>query len=123
MNAALDQLSDAELSKLFAEVVRNEFVATNGCCYPTEGHYAVAPLCGGWALPPFANSADAVLPFMRNYEYVDVSREHEDPPREWCVVLSPTRTSRPIYIGQAPTFARAACIALIRAKRAEKGQP
>ena len=67
----------------------------------------------------FAASADAVLPYMRSYEYVDISREHEDPPREWCVVVAVTRESR-IYIGQSPSFARAACIALILAKRAEK---
>ena len=107
MSDELDQLSDAALSERFAVEVAGIWPEN----YSPELHGI------------FATSADAVLPMLRNYEYVDVSREHEDPPREWCVVLSVTRESRPIYFGQAPTFARAACIALLRAKRAEKATP
>lgn len=65
----------------------------------------------------FASSADAVLPWLMKYDswmaqhgigdvMVSTDHDHGDPDG---------------YVGIAPTFARAACIALIRAKRAEKG--
>jgi alkyl hydroperoxide reductase subunit AhpF len=88
----LDQLTDRELSEVFAvEVVGNN----------DEGH-------------PYATSADAVLPYIEDGFTADRACHLETKP--WDVWVS---GKGPAVRARAPTFARAACIALILAKRAE----
>jgi len=87
----LDKLSDAELSDVFA-------VTMGVTCDPDD----------------YATSADAVMPWLEK--------------REWSangglgcmpVAVRVLDENYREHRSSAPTFARAACIALIRAKRAE----
>jgi len=114
----LDGLTDAEISEPFAveylgwrfkenseELRPNAWIDPQGHAYYNEPYY-----------PPFATSSDAVLPYAT--------------PRFGCGKMegggwmaSAHTASGDILTAKAPTFARAACIALLRAKRAEKGQP
>jgi hypothetical protein len=70
----------------------------------------------------FATSADAVLPFLDSAGWAEVNHwvarfGLPAPTKKWRVRV----LFRNSFIeGEAPTFARAACIAVIKAKRAEK---
>ena len=114
----LAQLTDAALSEVFAVEVgpySSVWEATNGS---GNLHGAISGRAGFETVPPFAASADAVLPYFQGIRAnvwtsgicfeVDIVRVEPDGEESWIT-------------GAAPTFARAACIALIRAKRAEKG--
>jgi hypothetical protein len=95
---ALDQLTDRELSNVFAVEL------------------------AGWscdALNRFATSADAVLPFLERMCFFTAGREPHLDGKPWYVAVAATEEEGPLNSGLAPTFARAACIALIKAKRAE----
>lgn len=113
MSDALDTLSDDALSGAFAR---------DGLGRAIDGGMMrmADEKCGGigfesWcAIPPFATSADAVLPLLE--KLVRVHIEWNRAGGYWFVQIPSG------HIGTAPTFARAACIALIRAKRAEKGR-
>ena len=105
MSDELDKLDDAALSEVFAvEVAGWSFLANEWFA----GDFAMD------GLPTFATSADAVLPFLNA--------------AGWRGANVVSGADCWIYIGPlldvyayAPTLARAACLALIRAKRAEKG--
>ncbi len=130
MSDELDSMGDAQLSEVFA-VECAGWVKRLGCTHPenepdddvmcwygpkrdnqtaTEKRY-------GYVTPPtFATSADAVLPFLREPEIVDVDRM--DGRLGWRIVIMDYQD---LYaMAESPTFARSACIALIRAKRAAK---
>lgn len=85
MNDTLDQLTDAELSECFA-------VTMGVPCDPDD----------------YATSADAVLPWLEKCRRWK-AQQHE-PNVVWVDLDAPTYGD-----ACAPTFARAACIALIRA--------
>lgn len=121
-NDNLDTLSDAELSEAFAvecagfvdepNFPHMFWLGPDGCMEAKQTE-------DGEPVDFFATSADAVLPILdKTGRWTsDYSVTSEPPGAEHHVRL---------YLGTrafAPTFARAACIALLRAKRAEKGQP
>lgn len=119
MNDDLDSKTDAEISEIFAVEVAGWRDAD-----PTETreHYR------SWIPPgkkpirncryserpaPFATSADAMLPWLEKHVAASMSYLPHANPGGWYASLSSVKVV-------APTFARAACIALIRAKRATK---
>jgi hypothetical protein len=146
MTDPLDQLTDAELSERFAvEVAQTywpvplergdkkqgivaRFKAESIKKRPgaQERHRGVIKWVGGsyggdlW--PSFATSADAVLPFTDAFPFCDITRESHLNGKPWSVGFARTIEGDDAVIhALAPTLARAICIALIRAKRAEKG--
>jgi hypothetical protein len=118
----LDQLSDTALSEVFAVEVLNWKRGIN-----CDGRPAVwPPDCepytkrkqGEWPYgisigATYAVSADAVLEHFVSGELHTLRRKPER------AAFVDTEHGR--FAGYASTFARAACLALIRAKRAEKG--
>lgn len=110
----LDELTDFELSEVFAKEVagwRND---------PDEGWYDENGLSRPW--PDFAASADAVLPFLEKLP--SGCEIGWWPSVAWSVQFYvPSRHPGNCFKSEceaAGTLPRAACIALIAAKRAEK---
>lgn len=104
----LDSLTDAQLSEAFAVEVAGEHpndikAAKAG----DEDWHRECPL-------PFATSADAVLPFTETQAYFGAAHTCDG----WNITVGDKNVFRQNISVHAPTFARAACIALIRAKRA-----
>ncbi len=106
---ALSTLSDGELNKLFAVEVDGWLLTSGGGYVTKTGMRGFAPL------PNYCADANAVLPWLE---------KSEQPPRIhralchklgwlWYVDLNV------MAMGIAPTFPRAAVIALLTAKRAE----
>lgn len=122
MTDELDNLPDVELSAVFAVEVAGW---KDSPIYP-ESH---------WITPvgkhvdkklrldfPFANSMDALMPwldkmFFWECRFGPFGRKE---PKFFSVSVSLVPGSM-FYYSHAPTPARAACIAILRAKRAEKG--
>lgn len=111
-NDELDTLSDAALSEAFAVEVAEWRKITWRRRQIWDAHGIP------YTKPDFATSADSVLPFlnsMKNWSSAaypharDVQEKHSV-----CIEFN--------HVGCATTFARAACIALLRSERAEKGQ-
>lgn len=115
---ALDQMPDAELSEVFAVEVagwkRNSCGEWSDAMGRTQ--YYEFDQYRPIETPKFATSADAVLPFTKGLALVA-----EDHGAHWSCIAVPLDWAADNVTSTAPTFARAACIALIRAKRAEKG--
>lgn len=101
----LDQATDAELNELFSHEVAGwiKSVVTN----KPDGHpWMKSP-------PIFATDANAVLPWL---EKCGPWKADQSPPDGVWVSVD-----RPAFAqAYADTFARAACLALIRARRAGK---
>ena len=119
---ALDQLTDRELSEVFAvEVAGWEIAHFNHPTYGRIGYKVQEELQDdvGWEFPGFATSADAVLPFLERMCFFTAGREPHLDGKPWYVAVAATEEEGQLNSGLAPTFARAACIALIKAKRAE----
>lgn len=130
----LNELTDAELSECFAVEVANYeplfavekgdlYYRPGGCGYTRSLHEAgrytkeegQRQICRGEPMrlvsiptPPFSTSADAVLPWLEKLECLTIHRHAG----QWLV-----QSYTGIAVGN--TFARAACIALIEAKRRE----
>jgi hypothetical protein len=137
MSDTLDQLTDAELSEVFAvevagwraerdekytlDVYRVNFGegVHSGRLYDSKSE----------ALQTESESAaiaDAVLVYMEKYAGHKAERFHDyRPGKEHYIEIYPSLqyegSYRRCFAGQAGTFVRAARLALIRAKRAEKG--
>lgn len=98
----LDQLSDAALSETFAVEVAG---------YTKQWADFTGPTL------TFATSADAVLPWVEQHaEHINTHRCSS----HWTVAICIPNEKRRNFVASASNFPRAACIALIRAKRAEK---
>lgn len=117
MTDELDSLPDAKLSEVFAMEVAG-WKKVEDCGWSDSDDemiwdYAEDEL----ASPIFATSADAVLPWLMQIEWWG------DGIKSKQRLVGVDVNTKPGYCVQAiaPTFARAACIALIRAKRAQKG--
>lgn len=122
----LDQKTDAELSEVFAvevaEAVRRPDESKTDWFVPGQSIHGR----GRWLneLPPFATSADAVMPWLEKWKgretdgIVNIRRINSVPPT-WVVSLA-ADIGKTYFYGGAHILARAACIALIRAKRATK---
>jgi hypothetical protein len=147
----LDQLTDAELSEVFAVEcaefgpvkVFYEWADRKARKHPMRFHVSSPNrelgdfsafvdedgnkfYCGSphrlHRTPRFATSADAVLPFTDAFPFCDITRESHLNGKPWSVGVARTIEGDDAVIhALAPTWARAICIALIRAKRAEKG--
>ena len=72
-------------------------------------------------VPPYATSADAVLPLLDGFEWVDIGKDVDYNDGPWAVSISRQRAGAmgALFIGSAPALARAACIALLRANGIE----
>lgn len=70
-------------------------------------------------IPRFTRSADAVLPLLEKWEYVDVNRDKDFERGPWGVAISSKRDVAQLFIGSGSTMAIAACIALLRAHGVE----
>jgi len=106
MNDELDNLSDTALSEVFAvEVAGYEKLAN-------EWFAGDVSLSGN---PSFATSPAAVLPYLSKVRW---KAQQFPPDGVWIDLDAPAYGD-----AYAPTFARAACIALIRAKRAASYTP
>ncbi len=113
MNDNLDTLSDAQLNDAFAVEVM-----TLLC---TEGHWHSKPVFPGAAVTHhrihmLCADANAVLPWLEKHGHAGA----EFRGGSWFVFLW---SMADVPQATAPTFARAAVIALLRAKRAQKGTP
>ncbi len=111
MSTDLSQLTDAQLSEAFAvEVAGMERLTHTLWVFP-----------GGLAQPlNFATSADAVLPYLKATGWTSYSGGDANPPFK-AVRVSVDRAGHD-FDGYAPTFARAACIALLLARRAQNSK-
>lgn len=113
MNDELEKLSDDQLSEVFAMEVEGMRPYKDGFWH------SAPPLRSIVQLPSFATSADAVLPFLNGKPYGVVQGVHNCPINKVAVIIY-TGSIQTDHQAIAPTLARAACIALIRAKRAQK---
>lgn len=141
----LSNLSDAELNECFAVEVANIphyfTIMKRGLYYRPNANGYTARIEEAWKVeeaiadqhvyphdepvtkhrlkrPPFSTDANAVLPWLEDCAVKAVRQCGEEGfPDEWMVDVF---NGAPMGYGTAtaPTFARAACIALIRAKRA-----
>jgi hypothetical protein len=122
----LDQLTDAELSEVFA-VEYAGWTRDGSDLSPMRWKDAEGGMPWDYendrlGQPKFATSADAVLPFTDAFPFCDITRESHLNGKPWSVSVARTIEGDDAVIhALAPTLARAICIALIRAKRAEKG--
>lgn len=118
----LESLSDGELSETLAREVAGWKYAPSWKHGPGENpHMVWFDETGQWSTdddgypirPRFATSADAVMPWLEKYRAWSSSRHQGG-----NAIVSIHRRRGEFWEGIAPTFARAACIALIRSARA-----
>ena len=123
MNDELESLSPTELDKVFAlevagwtEILKRVDRSHDEPAHEywwwrtTDGREAACP-------DRFSSDANAVLPFLKGFHAYDWHIDKEERERigsNVCVALINAPCS------MAPTFARAACLALIKAKRASR---
>lgn len=114
----MSTLSDSELSRLVAEKVAG--------MYPPKDDRSFWMAANGEiqlrGLPPFATSADAVLPLLErcsqwNNEFVGYDSDVNE--RHYCRVWVLNGNGVDMLLAKAPTFARAACLALLKAAGVE----
>ena len=122
MSADLDKLNDAQLSEVFAvEVLKYPQSATSGP-HGRWVHNGITWMCP--SVLDFASSVDSVLPHVEKFaghifeRCFDYERPHV---ARILPSLMYRETYRQEFRGQSTTLARAICIALILAKRAENG--
>lgn len=116
-------MSDDELNRLFAEKVAGWAPKATNPNDPILGplksvYCAPGP---GWktGIPDFCASADAVLPFLQKHEWWEVCQDRsieKTHPSCWCSIFYPHGEEYAAHIGTADTPAKAAVIALLRAK-------
>ena len=125
----LDTLTDAELSEVFAVEVAGWRRSTTSDRQPYGRRAKLIDwVCERKAVVythvRFATSADAVMPFLENFAG-HICERCFDYAKPHVVRVLPSLKYRESYRqefrGESSTFARAACIALIRAKRAGEG--
>jgi len=119
-NAASHALADAELSALVAEKVagwtrvpgafsgyrKNPGLETCPCwASPKQEIYQTCP--------PYATSADAVLPLLEKWHLWQCYKHA--PGFGFTVDLTKAKEAQPFAHAMGPTFARAACLALLKA--------
>lgn len=127
MSDQLDQLTNAELNEVFAvEVAGFSDLRISGVWEFSDDPANRTCMCGNGPdgkapIPLVADSADAVLPWLEKHaaykvEYIGLGEAWKSRIDVFYALSSRT----PEGFGLAPTFARAATIALIRAHRARK---
>lgn len=116
----LDSLPDAQLDEAFIREVcgwewsEGSTTTMFPACWYNEHGNPVSPT------PKFCGSVDAVLPWLEKYEGFWLAKNDVDEPGNIGVCLTMHHPPRKTY-AIAPTFAKAAVICLLRARRAEKG--
>jgi hypothetical protein len=118
MTDELDRKTDDEISDIFAREVA-------GWKFTNEDDFNKGLSNGeGFDLvekADFATNANAVLPWLEKYKYFDLTKRDCD-----FMISIYLDVNKNLIItnatGVEKTFARAACITLIRAKRSEKGK-
>ena len=119
MNDNLDQLTDTQLSEAVALEV------AGWTSYPDRGYTAATAWLtreGWWRREPvFATSANPVLTLLE--EWIAADPEHRQVAllfRLGNLTCRLEGADEAHLLGNAPTFTRAACLALLRAKRAQQ---
>lgn len=132
----LDQLSDAEISELVAVEVAG-WTNDDGKWKDRDGFIVLVESTYFIRAPSFATDPSAIIPLLEKLkgggfwlEIKDHTNGLECGIRDWLVIVTSYNPSdddipyRSIYIeGVATTFARAAAIALLKAKRATASAP
>jgi hypothetical protein len=131
MTDSLDNLTDHQLAEIAAvEIAGWEWWSSATETWLASPHIVYSPEAGFtkgkregvqviqtyWL--PWVTCADSVVPLLDRFTLVDAIRLAG---RGWHVAISPGTVCH--ADGQAPTFARAACLALIRSVRARKHHP
>lgn len=132
--AELESLPDAQLEELFAleiagwkrvELSQSDKELKVAARFTKPGEMDcvrwVRGNLGGDKWPNFCASADAVFPHLEEFEYVDISKEHDDPVKKWTVAIAKTREGTPLFFASSPTIPRSAVIARLKASRAGRG--
>ena len=114
MSDELDGLSDARLSEVFAVEVAG-FAASRFAVHVSGT--AEYPIWAQALPPPFATDANAVLPYLSKESWW-AENDHDKNGMVFVRIWTGIGESCHL-VGIAPIFARAACIALIRAARAK----
>ncbi len=132
MTDELDNLSDEKLSELFALEVAGMTKRTEGLFWSADDKRAYILTgsalhdvrkkmrlpCTPALMLSFATDANAVLPWLERAGYFfRVSGIRA----QWTVQIWNCRGEQPDGVATSATLSRAACVALILAKRAEKG--
>jgi hypothetical protein len=111
VNDNLDTLTDAQLNECFAVEVAElaglhwSEVSERLSCKDSSGLPS--------KVPDFSTDANAVLPWLEKHYHADIGCAKD---AGWWVLISLDGWES-VVKAEAPTFARAACIALIRANR------
>ncbi len=115
MNPSLDSLTDAQLSEAVAVEVAG-FTRTIVFGNEVRWHYQNGDPCH--EAFDYATSADAVLPLLEKWRgYAMDIRIFSD---GWGVSIRPKNSPTAAWVAKrAPTFPRAACLALLLAARAK----
>ena len=116
MNDELEELTDAGLSKVFAVEVAG-FIRKGVLMHKKDGCWMLNP-------PDFATDANTVLPWLEKRFSIANYYPKGICGVTWmvCIMKIPVISKQTLGEATQKTFPRAACIALIRAKRAEKQQ-
>lgn len=121
----LDQKTDDEISAILAlEVAQWTYWPADSLDFRSHEHWRDSEN-EVHVEPAFATDASAVLPWLEKWQ------KEEDPSRHRLVKMAyghgylgvghfcTMHGEDHLHVGYAPSFARAACVALIRAKRAQ----
>jgi len=122
MKDNFDNLSNTQLSRMFADVVAGWVPTSAGRWHSHDGRtYRPAQL------PAFATDANTVLPWLEKCRYISIAFFTNGGAWSFDIGGIPTddgRNYKTFHSGRHASFARAACIALIRhaleAKQAEE---
>lgn len=114
--------TDEQLNKAFAEKVAgwSPAITDKSCCYDGDGNH-----CYWSDVPPFTQSADAVLPWLEKFDteinypcWRDIKGKPNHRVKFWHVsITNPDGSSE--RNANAQSFPRAAAIALLRAHGVE----
>lgn len=136
MSDELENLTDGALSEVFAVEVAgwawrdDHGLKKSWLVRPTAAEHPIftaMPLgksydyCDAGSCIHFAASADDVLPWLHKAKNFEVNCYYSGTIRVRIRDVGPRCRWFTLGVAKAPTFARAACIALIRAARAQKG--
>jgi len=122
--------TDEQLNAAFAEKVagwrpsEQEIAAwqtwaqISGCDTSRDNAESTAKMCDR---PHFCTSADAVLPWLESWAYVDISRDTDYNAGPWSCGVAKSTDSQfgKLYHGPGETLAHAVVVALLRANGVE----
>jgi len=134
MSDELDSLTDAQITNTFRQEVAGMYFGASYKRSDPEFTWRMLDTENHVTFPPdFTTDADAIFEYLEGHSCVEIQRVHQRRenglvddalPLHWRfqIFLRISKDHIPEYAeATAPEFARASCIALIRAKRSEKG--